>query len=182
MVPVPRRAGADPERVRRRGNEALDAVPTGQRRLQRAPLSRELIGVLNRADEEARDGRDEYVSTEHLRSLASEPHADVGASRDQIAEAVEGVRGPHRVTDQNPEDKYQASRSSAATSPTPPSTASRPGDRPRRRGPAVIQVLSRRTKNNPVLIGEPGVGKTVVEGLAAADRLRRRARVPARSA
>ena len=67
---------------------------------------------------------DEYVSTEHLLLSLASSRTDVGASRDQIAEAVEGVRGPHRVTDQNPEDKYQASRSSAATSPTPPSTAS----------------------------------------------------------
>ena len=170
VAPVLRRAGADPERVRRRANEALDALPTIAGEASAAPaLGRELIEVLNRADEEARGMGDEYVSTEHLLlSLAREPRLDVGASRDQIAEAVQQVRGPHRVTDQNPEDKYQALEkfgrdlTEAAEQGKLDPVIGR-DDEVRR----VIQVLSRRTKNNPVLIGEPGVGKTaIVEGLA----------------
>src|ERR671910_1132033 len=158
VVPVLRRAGADPERVRRRGNEALDAVPTVSGDTTVAPsLSRELIEVLNRADEEARGMGDEYVSTEHLLlSLAAEPHIDAGASRDQIATAVEGVRGPHRVTDQNPEDRYQALEKfgrdlTAAAEQGKLDPVIGRDDEIRR----VIQVLARRTKNNPVLIGEP---------------------------
>src|ERR687893_488647 len=149
VVPVLRRAGADPERVRRLANEALDASPTGS--------------------DEARVMGDEYVSTEHLLlALAAEPAIDTGASREQLAEAVEQVRGPHRVTDQNPEDRYQALErfgrdlTEAAESGKLDPVIGR-DDEVRR----VIQVLSRRTKNNPVLIGEPGVGKTaIVEGLA----------------
>jgi ATP-dependent Clp protease ATP-binding subunit ClpB len=170
VVPVLRRAGADPERIRRRANEALDALPTISGDASAAPaLGRELIEILNRADEEARGLGDEYVSTEHLLlALAGEPKLDVGASRDQIGEAVQQVRGPHRVTDQNPEDKYQALEkfgrdlTEAAEQGKLDPVIGR-DDEVRR----VIQVLSRRTKNNPVLIGEPGVGKTaIVEGLA----------------
>jgi ATP-dependent Clp protease ATP-binding subunit ClpB len=170
VVPVLRRAGADPERVRRRANEALDGLPTISGDAAAAPaLGRELIEILNRADEEARGLGDEYVSTEHLLlALAGEPTLDVGASRDQIGEAVQAVRGPHRVTDQNPEDKYQALEkfgrdlTEAAEQGKLDPVIGR-DDEVRR----VIQVLSRRTKNNPVLIGEPGVGKTaIVEGLA----------------
>jgi ATP-dependent Clp protease ATP-binding subunit ClpB len=170
VVPVLRRAGADPERVRRRANEALDGLPTISGDASAAPaLGRELIEILNRADEEARGLGDEYVSTEHLLlALAGEPALDVGASREQIGEAVQAVRGPHRVTDQNPEDKYQALEkfgrdlTEAAELGKLDPVIGR-DDEVRR----VIQVLSRRTKNNPVLIGEPGVGKTaIVEGLA----------------
>ena len=112
---------------------------------------------------------DEYVSTEHLLlALADDPQVDLGASREQLAEAVEQVRGPHRVTDQNPEDRYQALErfgrdlTEAAELGKLDPVIGR-DDEIRR----VIQVLSRRTKNNPVLIGEPGVGKTAIaEGLA----------------
>jgi ATP-dependent Clp protease ATP-binding subunit ClpB len=170
VVPVLRRAGADPERVRRRANEALDALPTVTGDATSAPsLGSTLIELLRRADEEARGMGDEYVSSEHLLlALASDPKLDTGASRDQLAEAVQQVRGPHRVTDQNPEDKYQALEkfgrdlTEAAENGKLDPVIGR-DDEVRR----VIQVLSRRTKNNPVLIGEPGVGKTaIVEGLA----------------
>ena len=170
VVPVLRRAGADPERVRRRANEALDSLPTISGDAASAPsLGRGLIEVLSRAEEEARGMGDEYVSTEHLLlALAGESQLDVGASHDQISEAVHQVRGPHRVTDQNPEDKYQALEkfgrdlTEAAEQGKLDPVIGR-DDEVRR----VIQVLSRRTKNNPVLIGEPGVGKTaIVEGLA----------------
>jgi ATP-dependent Clp protease ATP-binding subunit ClpB len=170
VVPVLRRAGADPERVRRRANEAADLLPkvTGDAAATPA-LGTPLIDLLKRADDEARDMGDEYVSTEHLLlALAADPHLDAGASRDQLAEAVQEVRGPHRVTDQSPEEKYQALEtygrdltSAAAEGKLDPVIGR--DDEVRR----VIQVLSRRTKNNPVLIGEPGVGKTaIVEGLA----------------
>jgi ATP-dependent Clp protease ATP-binding subunit ClpB len=170
VAPVLRRAGADPERVRRRANETLDALPTVSGDATSSPaLGSGLIELLRRADDEARGMGDEYVSTEHLLlALASDPKLDAGASRDQLAEAVQQVRGPHRVTDQNPEDKYQALEKfgrdltdEAEQGKLDPVIGR--DDEVRR----VIQVLSRRTKNNPVLIGEPGVGKTaIVEGLA----------------
>src|SRR5215218_9442226 len=169
VVPVLRRAGADPERVRRRANETLDAQPTLSGEASAPALGQDLIRLLQHADEEARGMGDEYVSAEHLLlALAAEPSIDVGASRDQLAEAVEQVRGPHRVTDQNPEDRYQALErfgrdlTEAAEHGKLDPVIGR--DEEIRR---VIQILSRRTKNNPVLIGEPGVGKTaIVEGLA----------------
>src|SRR3954468_21725729 len=170
VVPVLRRAGADPERVRRRLNEALDAQPKVTGEAGGTPaLGQGLIRLLQAADDEARGLGDEYVSTEHLLlALAAEPAIDAGASRDQLAEAVEQVRGPHRVTDQNPEDKYQALErfgrdlTELAEQGKLDPVIGR-DDEIRR----VVQVLSRRTKNNPVLIGEPGVGKTaIVEGLA----------------
>ncbi len=170
VVPVLRRAGADPERVRRRANEALDGLPTVSGEATSAPaLGSGLIELLQGADDEARGMGDEYVSTEHLLlALAADPKIDAGASRDQLADAVQEVRGPHRVTDQNPEDRYQALErfgrdlTEAAEQGKLDPVIGR-DDEVRR----VIQVLSRRTKNNPVLIGEPGVGKTaIVEGLA----------------
>src|SRR5687767_5661804 len=170
VVPVLRRANADPEAVRRRANEELDALPTVTGDATQAPaLDQRTIEVLNAADDEARGFGDEYVSTEHLLlALASDPKIDVGASRDALADAVQSVRGPHRVTDQNPEDKYQALEkfgrdlTQAAEQGKLDPVIGR-DDEIRR----VIQVLSRRTKNNPVLIGEPGTGKTaIVEGLA----------------
>src|SRR5918996_1033463 len=170
VVPVLRRAGADPERVRRRANEAADLLPTVTGEAAATPaLGTPLIDLLKRADDEARGMGDEYVSSEHLLlALAADPHIDVGASREQLAEAVQAVRGPHRVTDQNPEEKYQALETygrdlteAAEQGKLDPMIGR--DDEVRR----VIQVLSRRTKNNPVLIGEPGVGKTaIVEGLA----------------
>src|SRR3954464_14983440 len=170
VVPVIQRAGADPDAIRRRANDALDRLPKVTGDATEAPgLDAKTLDVLKRADEEARSFGDEYVSTEHLLlALAADPQIATDASRDQLADAVQAVRGPHRVTDQNPEDKYQA-REKFGRDLT---TAAQEGkldpvigrdDEIRR----VIQVLSRRTKNNPVLIGEPGVGKTaIVEGLA----------------
>ncbi|MDQ3433142.1 MAG: type VI secretion system ATPase TssH, partial [Actinomycetota bacterium] len=170
VVPVLRRANADPEAVRRRTNGALDALPTVTGDVGAAPpLGSALISLLQAADDEARGMGDEYVSTEHLLLvLAADPQVDAGASRDQLAEAVQQVRGPHRVTDQNPEDRYQALErfgrdlTEAAEQGKLDPVIGR-DDEIRR----VMQVLSRRTKNNPVLIGEPGVGKTAIaEGLA----------------
>jgi len=170
VVPVLRRAGADPEAIRRRANQSLESVPTVTGDTAAAPAPDSALGSLMRdADETARGMGDEYVSTEHLLlALAADPKVDVGATPEQLAEAVEGVRGPHRVTDQNPEDRYQALErfgrdlTEAAEQGKLDPVIGR-DDEIRR----VIQVLSRRTKNNPVLIGEPGVGKTAIaEGLA----------------
>ena len=139
-------------------------------------LARELNAVLDAADDEARQLGDEYVSTEHLLlALAGTKGADSrslltaqGATRDALIEALRQVRGTHRVTDTNPEEKYQALQRFS----TDLTDRARRGrldpvigrDEEIRR---VVQVLSRRTKNNPVLIGEPGVGKTAIaEGLA----------------
>ena len=148
-----------------KSQEALAALPTVTGDTAANPaLESRLLGLLERADEQARGMGDEYVSTEHLLlALASDPNVDAGASRDQLAEAVQQVRGPHRVTDQNPEDRYEA----LARFGSDLTEAAEQGkldpvigrdDEIRR----VIQVLSRRTKNNPVLIGEPGVGKTAI--------------------
>ncbi|MDQ3588273.1 MAG: ATP-dependent chaperone ClpB [Actinomycetota bacterium] len=170
VAPVLRRAGGDPEGVRRRANEALDALPTVSGEGTAAPaIGRGLSQALERADEEARGMGDEYVSAEHLLlALAADPKVDAGAARDMLADAVQAVRGPHRVTDQNPEDKYAALEkfgrdlTEAAEQGKLDPVIGR-DDEIRR----VVQVLSRRTKNNPVLIGEPGVGKTAIaEGLA----------------
>src|SRR3954463_2839448 len=110
VVPVLERAGADPESVRRRANEALDSQPKLTSEANEAPgFDFAVSKLLESAEEEARKLSDEYVSTEHLLlSLAADPKIDVGATREQLIDALSAVRGPHRVTDQNPEDKYQA--------------------------------------------------------------------------
>jgi ATP-dependent Clp protease ATP-binding subunit ClpB len=138
--------------------------------------SASLNRALEQAFREASNFKDEYVSTEHLllgiAQLKNEPARDAlaaaGATHDAILKALTAVRGSQRVTDQNPEGKFQALEKYAKDL----TELARRGkldpvigrDEEIRR---VIQVLSRRTKNNPVLIGEPGVGKTaIVEGLA----------------
>jgi ATP-dependent Clp protease ATP-binding subunit ClpB len=138
--------------------------------------SANLNKALEQAFREAANFKDEYVSTEHLllgvAHLKGDPAREalvaLGASHDAILKALTAVRGSQRVTDQNPEGKFQALEKYAKDL----TELARRGkldpvigrDEEIRR---VIQVLSRRTKNNPVLIGEPGVGKTaIVEGLA----------------
>jgi ATP-dependent Clp protease ATP-binding subunit ClpB len=139
-------------------------------------IGQALNKVLEQAFREASNFKDEYVSTEHLLlgaasikgDAAREALAAVGATHDAILKALTAVRGSQRVTDQNPEGKFQALEKYAQDL----TELARRGkldpvigrDEEIRR---VMQVLSRRTKNNPVLIGEPGVGKTaIVEGLA----------------
>src|SRR4051795_6853264 len=170
VAPILRKANADAEGVRRRANDAIDAQPTVKGDVNQEPgFAIDGTEMLRKAEDEARSLGDEYVSTEHLLlALADDPKVDTGASRDQLLEAINAVRGPHRVTDQNPEDKYQALEkfgvdlTEAAEHGKLDPVIGR-DDEIRR----VIQVLARRTKNNPVLIGEPGVGKTaLVEGLA----------------
>ncbi|HTP44455.1 MAG TPA: Clp protease N-terminal domain-containing protein, partial [Candidatus Acidoferrum sp.] len=139
-------------------------------------LSQALNDVVSRAFDEATRFKDEYVSTEHLllalasggKDAAAELLKKSGASHDAILQALTSVRGSHRVTSQNPEGTYRALEQYARDL----TELARRGkldpvigrDEEIRR---VMQILARRTKNNPVLIGEPGVGKTaIVEGLA----------------
>ncbi|HOK71344.1 MAG TPA: Clp protease N-terminal domain-containing protein, partial [Bacillota bacterium] len=138
-------------------------------------LSTATASLLDDASSEAGRLKDEYVSTEHILLALAGADDDsgrllrsMGVTKDAIYKALVDVRGTHRVTDQNPEDKYQALErytrdlTDLARKGTLDPVIGR--DEEVRR---VIQVLSRRTKNNPVLIGEPGVGKTaIVEGLA----------------
>jgi ATP-dependent Clp protease ATP-binding subunit ClpB len=177
VVPVLRKLGVDPAAVRQPLSAALDALPklSGAPGGEPAAGSSEVVQILRTAETEMRELKDEYVSTEHL-LLAISAHPgragdalrSNGAGREQLLKALSEVRGSHRVTDQNPEDKFQALEKfgrdlteAAATGKLDPVIGR--DDEIRR----VIQVLSRRTKNNPVLIGEPGVGKTaIVEGLA----------------
>ncbi len=175
VVPVLRKLGVDPAVVRRAVDAALDEAPTLGEGGEGSQAGSELVAVLRAAEHEARDLKDEYVSTEHLLLAlaasgtgAGAALTGAGADRDGILKALEEVRGPHRVTSQNAEDAYQALEkygrdltAAAAEGKLDPVIGR--DDEIRR----VIQVLSRRTKNNPVLIGEPGVGKTAIaEGLA----------------
>ncbi len=177
VVPVLRKLGTDPAAVRSALGPALDALPklSGPTNAEPAAGSGELTQVLRDGEKEMRELGDEYLSTEHLMlAIAAHPGkaGDAlrrdGASREQLLKALAEVRGSHHVTDQNPEDKFQALErygrdltEAAAQGKLDPVIGR--DDEIRR----VIQVLSRRTKNNPVLIGEPGVGKTaIVEGLA----------------
>jgi ATP-dependent Clp protease ATP-binding subunit ClpB len=175
VSPVLARAGADVAGVRRDLGAALEGLPTVTAGAREPSTARELLDVLRDAERESGRMHDDYISTEHLllalasaRTPAGEALREHGAPRAALQEAVETVRGPHRVTDPNPEEKYQALERFGRDL----TAAAREGkldpvigrDHEIRR---VIQVLSRRTKNNPVLIGEPGVGKTaIVEGLA----------------
>jgi ATP-dependent Clp protease ATP-binding subunit ClpB len=175
VAPVLGKLGANLAAVRSEANAALEALPTVSQGGESAGPSSELVRVLRDAEGEMRDLKDEYVSTEHiLLALAGHPSkaGDAlrahGATRDALLQAIKDVRGPHRVTDQGAEDKYMALEKfgrdlteEAENGKLDPVIGR--DDEIRR----VIQVLSRRTKNNPVLIGEPGVGKTaIVEGLA----------------
>jgi ATP-dependent Clp protease ATP-binding subunit ClpB len=175
VVPVLQKVGVNLARLREGLARALDRLPRQSGGAMPSP-SRELNQILAAAEAEARGLKDEYISTEHLLlalaaqkgSTTRELLTEQGASREAILEALEAVRGPHRVTDQAPEQKYRAlerfSRDLTELARVGKLDPVIGRDEEIRR---VIQVLSRRTKNNPVLIGEPGVGKTaIVEGLA----------------
>ena len=175
-APLLRSIGADPAEVRRQAEEMLARLPRAAGQTVSVPgLSRQLAAVLNTAGQRARDLNDEYVSTEHLLVGLAADGGDVasllrraGAGPDELLGAFQKVRGSARVTSEDPEGTYKALEKYGVDL----TEGARDGkldpvigrDAEIRR---VIQVLSRRTKNNPVLIGEPGVGKTaVVEGLA----------------
>jgi ATP-dependent Clp protease ATP-binding subunit ClpB len=177
VLPVLEKLGVQIGALRTEVDRALADLPklsAGSTPPSTQPSS-ELSGVLQAAETESRGLGDRYVSTEHLLlalaaddGRAGQSLRSVGASRERLLEALAEVRGPHRVTDQNPEDKYQAleryGRDLTAIAEQGKLDPVIGRDEEIRR---VIQVLSRRTKNNPVLIGEPGVGKTaIVEGLA----------------
>ncbi len=175
-VPLLQAVGADPATVMKATSDQLARLPRASGDTLSGPeMSRPLRTALSTAEKRAKEMGDEYVSTEHLLvGLAADggPAATVlrqaGATPDALLAAFEKVRGSARVTSQDPESTYQALEKygidltrSAREGKLDPVIGR---DAEIRR---VIQVLSRRTKNNPVLIGEPGVGKTaVVEGLA----------------
>jgi ATP-dependent Clp protease ATP-binding subunit ClpB len=176
VPPVLEKIGIGPQAVLNEIYEAIERLPKVSGASTQAALSSAANQLLERAFKEADNFKDEYVSTEHLllsaadlkRDAAQEILSRHGASHDAILKALTAVRGSQRITDQNPEAKYQALERYAKDL----TELARRGkldpvigrDEEIRR---VVQVLSRRTKNNPVLIGEPGVGKTaIVEGLA----------------
>ncbi|MET7458801.1 ATP-dependent chaperone ClpB [Nonomuraea sp. NPDC005501] len=175
-VPLLEAVGADWKAVRARAEEQLAALPKAQGSTVSAPTSsRQLLTVINTAAQRAKRLEDEYVSTEHLLVALATDGGQVaellkgqGATPQALLDAFEKVRGHARVTSETPEDTYQALEKYGVDL-TERARAGRLDpvigrDSEIRR---VVQVLSRRTKNNPVLIGEPGVGKTaVVEGLA----------------
>ncbi|HEX9624143.1 MAG TPA: ATP-dependent chaperone ClpB [Streptosporangiaceae bacterium] len=175
-VPLLRAAGADPAVVAARTTEQLARLPQASGATMNPPeTSRQLLATIAAAAKRAKDMTDEYVSTEHLLvGLAAEggQAANVlraaGATPDKLFAAFEQVRGHARVTSPDPEgtylalDKYSIDLTRSAREGKLDPVIGRDAEIRR-----VIQVLSRRTKNNPVLIGDPGVGKTaVVEGLA----------------
>src|SRR5256886_2664781 len=159
---LPRELVPDPDSLRAEAEAALRAKPSTQGAAQQPQVGAAFSRVLDRAFEEAQRLEDDYVSTEHvLLALDVVP-------REQLEAKIKAVRGGQRVTSQDPEGTYQAlskfgrDLTEAAEAGKLDPVIGR--DEEIRR---VIQVLSRRTKNNPVLIGDPGVGKTaIVEGLA----------------
>jgi len=164
VLPMLQRLGKEPLPLRNQVNEALAKLPKAYG--GEARLSRELQQVVDAADQARTELTDEYVSTEHLLLALADR---LGVTREEVLAAMQDVRGSHRVTSQNPEDQFQAleryGRDITAIARQGKLDPVIGRDEEIRR---VIQVLSRRTKNNPVLIGEPGVGKTaIVEGLAA---------------
>ena len=173
VVPVTQRIGADRALLSNRIDEELRKLPRVQGGDNHP--SQRFLKVIDRAEDEAKKLKDEYVSTEHLLlgilgdpKGAGEAFKATGVTRERVIQVLKDVRGGGRVTSENPEGQFQALEKYTRDL----TEAAREGkldpvigrDEEIRR---VIQVLSRRTKNNPVLIGEPGVGKTaIVEGLA----------------
>jgi ATP-dependent Clp protease ATP-binding subunit ClpB len=176
VVPLLQKSGLNVTQLRAETERELARFPTQSGSAVEPTLSREVTRVLDRADEEAKALGDAYVSTEHVLLALVEQKGTTarqlltagGLTREDLLAALQAVRGAHRVTDQEPEQKYQTLErftldltEQARKSKLDPVIGR---DEEIRR---VMQVLSRRTKNNPVLIGEPGVGKTaIVEGLA----------------
>ena len=174
--PLLRSAGVDPGALLQQAHSLVENLPAASGGgLANPNLSRDGLTVINTAQELASSMGDEYTSTEHLMvGLATGRHPvaaamqSLGATPENLKAAFTAVRGSGRITSENPEDTYQALEKYS----TDLTARAREGkidpvigrDAEIRR---VVQVLSRRTKNNPVLIGEPGVGKTaIVEGLA----------------
>jgi ATP-dependent Clp protease ATP-binding subunit ClpB len=181
VLPVLEGAGVRVQQILTGANAAIAKLPKVSGSNAQPAMAASLHKVLDRASKEADSFKDEFISTEHLLlalteapKIGSQPDptrdalAAMGATHDAVLKALSAVRGSQRVTDQNPEAKFQALEKYGKDL----TDLARKGkldpvigrDEEIRR---VIQVLARRTKNNPVLIGEPGVGKTaIVEGLA----------------
>jgi ATP-dependent Clp protease ATP-binding subunit ClpB len=176
VLPVLEGAGVRVQELLAGANAAIAKLPKVSGASAQPGMSSALQKVLDRASKEAENFKDEYVSTEHLLLALTEAKGDpvrdalaaMDANHEAVLKALPAVRGSQRVTDQNPEGKFQALEKYGKDL----TELARKGkldpvigrDEEIRR---VVQVLSRRTKNNPVLIGEPGVGKTaIVEGLA----------------
>ena len=176
VVPILQKIGANVDYIRIKVNELLESLP----KVSGAGAGNQHIGqtlaqLFDAALKEAQSLKDEYVSTEHLllalvskKSAPGQLLADQGVTKDQLYKALKEIRGTQRVTDQTPEEKYQSLERFGRDL----NELARKGkldpvigrDEEIRR---VLQVLSRRTKNNPVLIGDPGVGKTAIaEGIA----------------
>ena len=173
--PLLEAVGVSPAAIRADTQRLLDRLPSSSGATSQPQLSRESLGAINAAQRLAGEMGDEYVSTEHLMVGLAEGDSDTaklltgaGASPQALREAFVKVRGNARVTSADPESSYQAFEKYS----TDLTARAREGKLDPVIGrdneiSRVIQVLSRRTKNNPVLIGEPGVGKTaIVEGLA----------------
>ncbi|MFF2298051.1 ATP-dependent chaperone ClpB [Arthrobacter sp. NPDC058127] len=175
-VALLRATGADPDAVSVQASSAIKALPSSSgSSVQQAQLSRPSMQAIQAAQNESEKLGDSFVSTEHLLlGLSAGSDAvgkllrDAGASHEALLAALPGVRGDRKVTSQDPENTFQALEkygmdlTAVARSGKLDPVIGRDSEIRR-----VVQVLSRRTKNNPVLIGEPGVGKTaVVEGLA----------------
>jgi ATP-dependent Clp protease ATP-binding subunit ClpB len=175
VIPILQKLGANVKYIKIKVNEVVEKLPKIQGANQQYASST-MQRVFDQAQKEAENLKDEFVSTEHLllalldqrQNSAAKLLIDQGINKDDVLKALKDVRGSQRVTDQNPEDKFQALEKFGRDL----NELARKGkldpvigreDEIRR----VLQVLSRRTKNNPVLIGEPGVGKTAIaEGLA----------------
>ena len=163
VLPILHKAGADPRAVLERAQQAVATLPRAYG--SEVAISRELRDLIDSADRLRTDLGDEYVSTEHLVLAFADR---LGLDHELLLKVLREVRGSHRVTTKAPEDQYQALErfgrdltASARAGELDPVIGR--DDEIRR----VIRVLARRRKNNPVLIGEPGVGKTaIVEGLA----------------
>jgi ATP-dependent Clp protease ATP-binding subunit ClpB len=172
VAPVLQKVGADVPLILGRAREAAAELPklSGETEPEVRPAAA-LVKTLQRAEKEMAALGDEYISTEHILLALAEEGSGVAAilpERDSLMKAIAEVRGPHRVTSPNPEETMQAlekfGRDLTAEAEKGKLDPVIGRDEEIRR---VIQVLSRRTKNNPVLIGDPGVGKTaIVEGLA----------------
>ncbi len=172
--PLVQKAGAEPAALVRLLDAKIESYPRVSGGAEPG-LSRRALTLLQRAEDEAKAFKDDFVSTEHVLLAAAKSDREIqavlekaGLNHDKLLKALAAVRGSHRVTDRDPEGKFQALEKYTRDL----TELARKGkidpvigrDEEIRR---VMQVLSRRTKNNPVLIGEPGVGKTaIVEGIA----------------
>jgi ATP-dependent Clp protease ATP-binding subunit ClpB len=176
ITPMLQKIGIDARLLGGRVDEALAKLPKMEGAA--TSLGNRLVALLDRAEDEAKSLKDEFTSSEHVliafthdKGTTGELLKAAGLNRDRVLQAIKSLRGSSRVTSQDPEgtyralEKYGKDLTELARSGKLDPVIGR--DEEIRRA---IQVLSRRTKNNPVLIGEPGVGKTAIaEGLAAAS-------------